>query len=76
MHNISYNLSNILGIVDCSLHTRSVDVKDDYHESRMVILACISAEDNHLEILAEMFLVPVRQNQFIHKNISKTATVH
>ena len=36
---ISDNPNVILGIVDCSLYTRRVSLKDDYHKKRVDMLA-------------------------------------
>ena len=36
---ISDNHNVSLGIVDCSLHTRRIALKDDYHKKRMDMLA-------------------------------------
>ena len=53
-----------LGIVDCSLYTRCIALKDDYHKMRMGMLAYAPAEYKYLEILAKTFIIPARrQNQ-------------
>ena len=57
-----------LGIVDCSLYTRRIAPKDDYHEKRMDMLAYAPVEYNYLETLAKTFFKPARQNQFIQQN--------
>ena len=54
-----------LGIVDCSLYTRRIALKDDYHKKRMDMLAYTPVEFNYLETLAKTFNIPARQNQFI-----------
>ena len=50
-----YMISDIpnvsLGIVDCSLYTRRIALKDDYHKTRMVMLAYVPVEYNYLETL-------------------------
>ena len=56
-----------LGIVDCSLYTRRIALKDDYHKKRMDMLAFTPAEFNYFETLAKTF-IPARQNQFIQEN--------
>ena len=43
---ISDNLNVSLGIVDCSLYTRRVALKDDYHKKRMDMLAYAPVEYN------------------------------
>ena len=64
-----------LGIVECSLYTRRIALKDDYHKKRMDLLAYISVEFNYLEILAKTFIIPARQNQIIQENIVNNAPV-
>ena len=64
-----------LGIVDCSLHTRSIALKDDYHKKRMDMLAYTPVEFNCLETLAKTFINPARRNQFIQKSIFNNAPV-
>ena len=54
-----------LGIMDSSLYTRGIALKDDYHKKRMDMLAYAPVEYNSLEILAKTFIIPARQNQFI-----------
>ena len=64
-----------LGIVDCSLYTRRIALKDDYHKKRMDMLAYTPVEFNYLETLAKTFINPARQNQFIQENIFNNAPV-
>ena len=64
-----------LGIVDCSLHTRRIALKGDYHKKRMDMLAYTPVEFNYLETLAKTFIIPARQYQFIQENISNKAPV-
>ena len=64
-----------LGIVDCSLYTRRIALKDDYHTKRMDMLAYTRLEFNCLETLAKTFIIPARQNQFIQENIFNNAPV-
>ena len=64
-----------LGIVDCSLYTRRIALKDDYHKKRMDMLAYTPVEFNYLETLAKTFIIPARQNQFIQENIFNNAPV-
>ena len=72
---ISDNLNVSLGIADCSLYTRRIALKDDYHKKRMDMLAYALVEYNYLETLAETFIIPARQNQFIQENIFKNAPI-
>ena len=65
---ISDNPNVSLGIVDCSLYTRRIALKDDYHKKRMDMLAYAPVEYNYLETLANTIIVPARQKQFIQEN--------
>ena len=56
-------------MVDCSLYTRRIALKDDYHKKRMDMLAYTPAELNNLEIHGKIFINPARQNQFFQENI-------
>ena len=72
---ISDNPNVSLGIVDCSLYTRRIALKDDYHKKRMDTLAYAPVEYNYLETLAKIFIIPARQNQFIQENIFNNAPI-
>ena len=72
---ISDNPNVSLGIVDCSLYTRRIALKDDYHKKRMDMLAYIPVEFSYLETLAKIFIIPARQNQFIQEDIFNNAPV-
>ena len=72
---ISENPNVCLGIVDCSLHTRRVMLKEDYHKKRMSQLSNAPVEYNSMETLAKTFVIPARQNQFIQENIFKNAPI-
>ena len=72
---ISDNPNVSLGILDCSLYTRRIALKDDYHEKRMDMLAYTPVEFNYLETLAKTFIIPARQNQFMQENIFNNAPV-
>ena len=72
---ISDNPNVSLGIVDCSLHTRRIALKDEYHKKQMDMLAYTPVEFNYLETLAKSFIIPARQNQFIQENIFNNAPV-
>ena len=66
---ISDNPNVSLGIVDCSLYTRRIALKDDYYKKRMDMLSYTPVEFNYLETLAKTFIIPSRQNQFNQENI-------
>ena len=74
-YKISDNPNVSLGIVDCSLYTRRIALKDDYHKKRMDMLAYAPVEYNYLETLAKTFIIPARQNQFIQENIFNNAPI-
>ena len=65
---INDNPNVSLGIVDCSLWTRRIASKDDYHKKRMDILVYARVEYNYLKTLANTFIMPARQNQFFQKS--------
>ena len=71
----SDNTNVSLGFVDCSLHTRCIALKDDYHKKRMGMLAHAPVKYNFLEILAKTFIITARQNQFIQENIFNNALI-
>ena len=72
---ISENPKVSLGIVDCSLYTRRVMLKEDYHKKIMSQLAYAPVEYNYMETLAKTFIIPARQNQFIQQNIFKNTPI-
>ena len=72
---ISDNPNVSLGIVDCSLYTRRLALKDDYHKKRMDMLAYTPVEFNCLETLAKTFINRARRNQLIQENIFNKAPV-
>ena len=72
---ISDNPNVSLGIVDCSLYTRRIALKDDYHKKRMDMLAYAPVEYNYLETLAKTFIIPARQIQLIQENIFNNAPI-
>ena len=61
--------------MDCSLYTRRIALKDDYHKKRMDMLANAPVKYNYLETLAKTFIIPARQNQFIQGNIFNNAPI-
>ena len=71
----SDNPNASLGFVGCSLYTRRIALKDDYHKKRMDMPAYSRVEFNYLETLAKTFIIPARQNQFIQENIFNKAPV-
>ena len=72
---ISDNPNVSLGIVDCSLYTCRIALKDDYHKMRMDMLTYAPVEHNYLETLEKTFIIPARQNQFIQENIFNNAPI-
>ena len=72
---ISDNPNVSLGTVDCSLYTRPIALKDKYHKKWIDMLAYTLVEFNSLETLANAFIIPARQNQFIQENIFNNAPV-
>ena len=73
---ISDNPNVSLGVVDYSLYTRCIALKDDYHKKRMVMLVYTPVEFNCFETLAKTYIIPARQNQFIQEIIFNNAPVH
>ena len=59
--------------IDCSLYTRRIAFKDNYHNKRMDMFAYTPVEFNYMETLAKTFIIPARRNQFIQENILKNA---
>ena len=72
---ISDNPNVSRGSVDCSLYTRRIALKDDHLKKRMDMLAYTPVEFNYLETLANTFVIPARQKQFIQENIFNNAPV-
>ena len=72
---ISDNPNVSLRNVDCSLYTRRIALKYDYHKERMDMLAYTLVEFNYLETLAKTFIFPARQNQFTQENFFNNAPV-
>ena len=72
---ISDNPNVSLGIVECSLYTRRIALRNDYHKRRMDMLAYAPVEYNYLETLAKTFIIPARQNQFFQENIVNNAPI-
>ena len=72
---ISDNPNVSLGIVDCSLYTGRIALKDDYHKKRIDMHAYAPVEYNYLGTLAKTFIIPARQNQSIQENIFNIAPI-
>ena len=72
---ISDNPNVSLGIVDCSLYTPRIGLKEDYHMKKMDMLAYAPVEYNYTETLAKTFIIPFSQNQFIQENFSRNAPI-
>ena len=72
---ISDNPNVSPGIVDCSLYTRRISLKDDYHKKRMDMLTYAPVEYIYLETLTKTFIIPARQNQFIQENVFNNAPI-
>ena len=62
-------------IVDCSLYTRRIALKDDKQKKRVDMLAYTPVEFKYLETLAMTFIIPASRDQFIHENIVNKAPV-
>ena len=72
---ISKNPDVSFGIVDCSLYTRRVMPKENYHKKRMSQLAYAAVEYNYMESLAKTYIFPARQNHFFLENIFNNAPI-
>ena len=70
---ISDNANVSLRIVDCSLYTRHIALKDDYHKKRIDMLAFTPVEFNYMHALAKTAIILARHNQFIQENIFNIA---
>ena len=73
---MSENPNVNLALVDCSLYTRRVMLKEDYHKKRMFQLAYAPVEYNYMETLEKTYILSARQNQFIQENIFNNAPIH
>ena len=69
------NPNILLGLVDCSLYTCRIALKEDYRRKRMVMFAYTPVEFNNLETFAKMFIIPATDNPFFRENIYKNAPV-
>ena len=59
-----------LGIVDCSIYTRRIALKNEYHKKRTDMLAYTPVEFNYLETLAKIFIIPARKTSSFLKTFS------
>ena len=75
LYMISENPNVSLGIVEYSLYTQRVMLKEDYQEKRMSQLAYAPVEYNYMETLARTYIIPSRQNQFLQENIFNNAPI-
>ena len=73
---ISDNSNVNVGIVDCSLYTRRIGLKDDKNKKWKDMLANTFVEFNFLKTLAKTLIILTRQNQYIQGNILNIATVN
>ena len=73
-YTISENPDVSLGFVDCSLYTRRVMLKEDYHKKRMSQLPWAPVDYNYMVTLAKTFIIPSRQNQFVHEKYIQQRT--
>ena len=74
-HMFSDNPNVSLGIVDCSLYTGRIALKDDYHKKRIDMLAYSPVENSSFGTLAKTFNIPARQKQFLQENIFNISLV-
>ena len=63
---ISDNPNVSLGIVDCSLYTRRIALKEDYLKKGKDMFAYTPVEFNYMETLAKTFILPAKQNWIVH----------
>ena len=61
------NVSN--GIVDCSLYTSRVPLKDDTNQEKMAMFRHTRGQSNFFANVAKAFIIPTRQNHFIQKTV-------
>ena len=71
----SENPNVSMGTVDCSLYTRRVMLKEDYHKKRMSRIAYAPLEYNYMETLAKTYITPARQNHIIQESIFNNAPI-
>ena len=71
---ISDNPNVSLGIVDCSLYTRRIALKDDYHKKGMDMLAYTPVEFNYFETLAKTFIIPATKPVHSRKHFQQCSS--
>ena len=54
---VSDNPNVTLGIVDCSIYTRRIALKEDYHKKRIDMIDYVPVENSYLETLAKTFII-------------------
>ena len=62
---LSDNPNVSLGIIDCSIHTVFIALKNDFRKKHIYMLAYTPVELNSPEILAKFSIIPARKNQLI-----------
>ena len=72
---INDNPNVSLGITVCSLYTRPIALKEEYHNKRMNMLEYTPVEFNFQETLAKTFIILARQSQLLQENIFNNATI-
>ena len=71
----SENPNVSLGIVNCSLYTGHVMLKENFHSRRMSQLTYAPVEYIYMEILTNTFIIPARQNQINQENLFNNAPI-
>ena len=64
-----------LGKYACSVCTRRIALKYDYQKKRMDMPAYNPVEIEYLKTVANIFIIPSRQNQFFQENIVNKSLV-
>ena len=75
-HNIRDSSNKSHGIVDFSLNTHCIALKDDYHNRRIDMPVHTPMEFKLLETLAITFMITPGQYRFIQENIVSNAPVN
>ena len=66
---LSDNPNVCLKIVNCSLFTRKILVAEPNHQYSQCNQEREPIHYNYMETIARTFIIPSRQNQFIHENV-------
>ena len=61
--------------MDCSVYTRRIEQKEDYHNERMDMVAYAPVEYNYMETLAKTLIIASSQKQLIQENIFNKAPI-